>query len=245
MKILIVDDEPLARARLRELVEELQAGEVAGEATNGADALRLAESTSADLLLLDIRMPGMDGIEAARHLAGLDRPPAVVFTTAYDDQAMAAIEANAVAYLLKPIRRERLAVALARAQRLTRAHLAGLDEVAGGGRRPRTHLSATVHGDLQLVSVEDVRYLRAEHKYVTARHPGGELLIEDTLAALEVEFPERFLRVHRNALVAVAHLRVLERDAEGHQRLRFDGLEEAVEVSRRLASQVRRALKTR
>ena len=115
MKILIVDDEPLARSRLKALVGELGAGEIAGEAGNGTDALRAVEESDPDIVLLDIRMPGMDGIEVARHLSALPRPPAVIFTTAYDSHALAAIEANAVDYLLKPIRKARLESALDRA----------------------------------------------------------------------------------------------------------------------------------
>jgi two-component system response regulator AlgR len=246
MKILIVDDEPLARSRLLAMITELAAGEVVGEADNGADALRAVEQASPDIVLLDIRMPGMDGIEVARHLAALPRPPAVIFTTAYDSHALAAIEANAVDYLLKPIRKARLESALDRATSLTRAQLAGLGEVSGegDGERARTHISATLHGNLQLVPLGAIRFFRAEHKYVTACYPEGQLIIEDSLSALEEEFGERFLRVHRNALVAKAHVRGLERDASGRQYVRLDGVEEPVEVSRRLTAQVRRLLKS-
>lgn len=250
MKIIIVDDEPLARSRLLAMVTELDAGEVVGEADNGADALRLVEQANPDIVLLDIRMPGMDGIEVARHLAATLRPPAVIFTTAYDSHALAAIESNAVDYLLKPIRKPRLQAALERATTLTRAQLAGLEAIAqesvsGQGRaRNRTHISATLHGNLQLLPLGEIRYFRAEHKYVTARYPEGQLIIEDTLSALETEFAERFVRVHRNALVAKAHVRGIERDANGHQYVRLDGIDDLVEVSRRLAPVIRRLLKS-
>jgi two-component system response regulator AlgR len=248
MKIIIVDDEPLARSRLLAMVTELDAGDVVGEADNGADALRLMEQTAPDIVLLDIRMPGMDGIEVARHLAATLRPPAVIFTTAYDSHALAAIESNAVDYLLKPIRKPRLQAALERATTLTRAQLAGLEVVAQEGEngrpRTRTHISATLHGNLQLLPLGEIRFFRAEHKYVTARHPDGQLIIEDTLSALEDEFEDRFVRVHRNALVAKAHVRGIERDAEGHQYVRLDGIDDLVEVSRRLASVIRRLLKS-
>ena len=247
MKIIIVDDEPLARSRLLAMITELDAGEVIGEADNGADALRLVEQVEPDIVLLDIRMPGMDGIEVARHLAATLRPPAVIFTTAYDVHALAAIEANAVDYLLKPIRKPRLQAALERATTLTRAQLAGLEAVEQEGEsartRTRTHISATLHGNLQLLPLGAIRFFRAEHKYVTARHPEGQLIIEDTLSALEDEFSERFLRVHRNALVAKAHVRGIERGASGHQYVRLDGVDELVEVSRRLAPVIRRLLK--
>lgn len=245
MRLLIVDDEPLARSRLRAMVTELDAAEVVAEAGNGAEALRQVEEHEPDLLLLDIRMPGMDGIEVARHLAALPHPPAIVFTTAYDTHALAAIEANAVDYLLKPIRKARLEAALARATTLTRAQLAGLESLApdDSRTRARTHISATLQGNLQLVPLSAIRFFRAEHKYVTARYPEGQLIIEDSLSALEEEFGERFLRVHRNALVATAHVRRIERDGNGRQFVRLDAIDDQVEVSRRLASQVRRLLK--
>lgn len=245
MKIIIVDDEPLARSRLLAMITELDAGEVVGEADNGADALRLVEQVAPDIVLLDIRMPGMDGIEVARHLAATLRPPAVIFTTAYDSHALAAIEANAVDYLLKPIRKPRLHAALERATTLTRAQLVGLEAVEpeGEANRARTHISATLHGNLQLLPLGEIRFFRAEHKYVTARHPDGQLIIEDTLSSLEEEFQDRFVRVHRNALVAKAHVRGIERDVGGHQFVRLDGIEDLVEVSRRLAPLIRRLLK--
>ena len=246
MKIIIVDDEPLARSRLLAMVTELDAGEVVGEADNGADALRLMEQVAPDIVLLDIRMPGMDGIEVARHLAATLRPPAGIFTTAYGSHALAAIESNAVDYLLKPIRKPRLQAALERATTLTRAQLAGLEAVVQEGEsgRSRTHISATLHGNLQLLPLGEIRFFRAEHKYVTARHPNGQLIIEDTLSGLEDEFEDRFVRVHRNALVAKAHVRGIERDAQGHQFVRLDGIDELVEVSRRLAPVIRRLLKS-
>jgi len=234
----VVDDEPPARARLRALLGELGAGTVVGEAGNGVEAIAAVHSTGADVVLMDIRMPGMDGLEAARHLARLERPPAVIFTTAYDAHALAAFEANAVDYLLKPIRRERLGSALAKASGLARAALRALP--ADG---PRSHVSATLHGNLRLVPVDEVRYFRAEHKYVTARFPDGELVLDESLSALEQEFGARFLRVHRNALVALAHVRSLERDARGHHCVRFDGIDDRVEVSRRMLVQVRKVLR--
>ncbi len=247
LRVLIVDDEAPARARLAALAGDLGTVEVVGEAGNGRDALALVERCAPEVVLLDIRMPGMDGIEVARHLAALAEPPAVIFTTAYDTHALAAIEASAVDYLLKPIRRTRLAEALERSRHLTRAQRAALaaQASASDAGAARTHVSATLHGDLRLLPVDEVRYFRADHKYVVARHPGGELLLEDSLVTLEEEFAERFLRVHRNALVAVAHVRGMQRDRQGHCRIRLDGIDEGVEVSRRLAPSVRRQLISR
>jgi two-component system response regulator AlgR len=243
MRIVVVDDEPPARTRLVSLIDELGVGEVVGEAGNGRIALEEVEAKQAQLVLMDIRMPGMDGLEAARHLAKLDSPPAVIFTTAFEDHALAAFETNAVDYLLKPIRKERLEAALTRARSLTRAQLEAL-EGEHGHTGARTHLSATLQGNLRLVPVHEVRFLRAEHKYVTARHAEGELVLDESLAQLEKEFGGRFLRVHRNALVSVAHVRGLTRDAEGRSCVVLAGIDERVEVSRRLLAPVRKLLKT-
>ncbi len=242
MKVLIVDDESLARARLRSIVADLADCEPVGEAANGREALQLSARLEPDVVLLDIRMPEMDGLEAARHLARLEQPPAVVFTTAYGDHALAAFEAQAVDYLLKPIRRERLQQALARARRLTRAQLQALEAQAPMARA-RTHLCARYRGELQLVAMDDVIYFQADHKYVTARHRDGELLIEDSLKALEEEFGERFLRVHRNALVARDCIAGLDSEGGGRGQVRLRGCEEKLEVSRRHLPGLRRKLR--
>jgi two-component system response regulator AlgR len=244
LKILVVDDELPARTRLKALIDELQIGEVVGEAAHGAAAIEMVERVRAEVVLMDIRMPGMDGLEAARHLARMLHPPAVIFTTAYDAHALQAFEANAVDYLLKPIRRERLQAALAKARTLTSAQGADV-ALAFGPRGVRTHVSATFNGNLRLVPVAQVCFFRAEHKYVTARFADGELVLDESLSALEDEFEGLFLRVHRNALVAIAHVRALDRDADGRQCVRCEGVPDAVEVSRRMLSQVRKALRTR
>ncbi|MBS37026.1 MAG: DNA-binding response regulator [Thiotrichales bacterium] len=242
MKILIVDDEPPARARLTALVEEIGTGVVIAEAANGRDALILARSEELDLVLLDIRMPGMDGLEVARHLAMLEHPPAVIFTTAFDNHALEAFDSNAVDYLLKPIRLDRLEVALQRATRPTRAQLSGLN-ASQLKHQGRTHISATLSDRLELVPVEDVRYFKAEHKYVTVGFPQGQLLIEESLNSLEAEFGECFLRVHRNALVAVAHVKSMERDANGRNVVTLTEVDDQLEVSRRMAASVKKVLK--
>lgn len=239
MKVLVVDDEAPARARLARLLESVDDCELVGEAADGSSAIELTERESPDVLLLDIRMPGMDGLEVARHVAGADPPPAVIFTTAYGDHALEAFETHAADYLVKPIRAERLAAALAGARRRNRAQLAALAEAGG----PRTRLCARLGGELQLVAVEDVIYFQAEHKYVTVRHRGGELLIEESLKALESEFGERFLRIHRNALVAPARVAGLRRESDGGHRIRFHDIEDTLEVSRRHLPGVRRRLR--
>ena len=241
MKILVVDDEAPARERLKRLIEEQDAWQVVAEAANGHEALERADATQPDLVLLDIRMPGMDGIETARHLAQMDEPPAVIFTTAFNEYAVEAFEASAVGYVLKPVRRERLADALQRASRLTRPQLASL--ASREQHQARKHISARIRGELRLVPVRDVLYFHADQKYVTVRYPDGELLIDEPIKELEDEFADAFVRVHRGTLVAVAHIEALAKDAEGHYEIRLKGLEERFPVSRRLAPAVVQRLK--
>jgi len=242
MKIMIVDDEALARARLRGLVDELETCTVCGEAAGGEQALAAVAQQQPDVLLLDIRMPGMDGLEAARHLQSLAEPPAIIFTTAYNDYALQAFEAHAVDYLLKPVRRERLAEALAHARRLNRVQAAAL-AAAEPDDGARGRICVNVRGNLRLVAVDGIRYFLADQKYVTIRTADESLLCEETLKALEDEFADAFVRVHRNALVARRHLVGLDRDAEGRLLVRMDGIPDELEVSRRHATEVRRLVK--
>jgi len=235
LKVLIVDDEPPARERLRGLLTEIGDVDVIGEAANGAEALSCVHDLAPDVVLLDVRMPGMDGLEAARHLNVLEEPPAVIFTTAYDQYAVQAFEAHAVGYLLKPVRKEQLAAALTRAGRLTRAQLQTL---AAAGTR-RSHLAARRHDGLRLIPLEEVQYFLADQKYTTVRHLGGEDLIEDSLRLLESEFGASFVRIHRNALVGVKYLERIERTAEGQYFVRLRGCEAPLPVSRRMAGELK------
>ena len=239
--ILVVDDEPPARERLVALIEELGAGDVVAVAANGVEAINVFEALTPGIVLLDIRMPGMDGLETARHLANLTNPPAVVFTTAYDDHALDAFEANAIDYLLKPIGRERLASALARATVMSQARISAVTEQQKTAAR--THISALVAGRLRMVAVDEIRFLLAEQKYTTVAWPGGEVPVEESLKSLEEEFGERFLRIHRNALVAVAHVAAVERGNDGNQHARLTGVERSLPISRRLLAAVRKRLR--
>jgi two-component system, LytTR family, response regulator AlgR len=241
MKCIVVDDEALARERLRSLVEEVEGMEVCGEAANGRDALLQCEALRPDLVFLDIRMPVMDGLEAARHLAAVERPPAVIFTTAYGEHALEAFETHALDYLLKPVRRERLLQALERVRRL-HGRVASSASLPESGAR--THICARVRGALQVMPVAGIRYFQADSKYVIARDGEQSLLIEDPLKALEEEFADRFLRIHRNALVARAYVKALEKDAEGRCLVVLEGVEEKLEVSRRHAPELRRWLRS-
>ncbi len=238
--VLIVDDEPPARSRLRQLVGEIAGFQVVGEAGHGEEALALCQRLKPDVVLLDIRMPGLDGLQVAGHLAAWEERPAVVFTTAYDEYAIQAFEAQAVGYLLKPVRLERLQQSLARAARVSRPQLTGLP-----GAGPRTHLCVQRARGLQMIPVDDVLCFQAEQKYVTAHYPGGEALLDQPLKDLEQEFGERLLRIHRNALIAVAWLDSLERDDQGVWQVRLRGDLPPLPVSRRHVGDVKRRLRSR
>jgi len=247
MRVLIVDDEQPARERLRQILEDEAGYEVAGEAANGAEALEIAGETLPDIVLLDIRMPGMDGIEAAHHLNRLEKAPAVIFTSAYDEYAIDAFEARAIGYVLKPVRRARLIGALEHASRLAPSTLAS---VAADARLPaaRRHVATTSAGRLKLISVEEIACFRADQKYVGVDHDGGRDLIDDSLKSLEGEFGDRFVRIHRGALVAVDRIDRIERDGDGrgHVVLRPGSNVDAKEliISRRHVAEVRRRLKS-
>jgi two-component system response regulator AlgR len=232
MRILIVDDETPARDRLKRLIEELDGCECAGEAGNGTEAISLVSRLAPDVVLLDIRMPGMDGVEAAQHLSRLEEPPAVIFVTAYDEYALRAFDAQAVGYLLKPVRKEKLADTLQRAARLTRPQLTALARHAVPAQR-RTHLSVRLRGELRLIPIEEVLFF-------LVRHVGGEELIEESLRSLEEEFTPDFVRIHRNALVAARHIASIERSADGQYAVRLRGHDGELPISRRLATEVLR-----
>jgi len=238
LRVLIVDDEPPARERLRSLLEEIGNLDIIGDAANGTQALKLAVDLSPDVVLLDVRMPGMDGIEAARQLNSLVEPPAVIFTTAYDEYAINAFDAQAVGYLLKPIRKEKLAAALNQAGRLTRPQL---QRIAAATEAPprRTHIAARNREGLRLIPIEEILFFFADQKYTTVRHLKGEDLIEDSLRSLEEEFGPAFVRIHRNALVSVRYLERIERNAEGQYFVRVRGCEGPLQVSRRMAAELR------
>jgi two-component system response regulator AlgR len=242
MKCLVVDDEALARERLVRMLGDCNGCQVCGEAAGGAQALEQIHQLQPDLVLLDIRMPGMDGMEVARHMLELDGAPAVIFTTAYGDHALEAFETQAVDYLLKPVHPDRLRQALSKAQRLNGDQLERMR--ASGADSSRTHLCARSRGNLVLVAVEDIVYLQADNKYVTVCAPDTRILIEESLRSLEQEFADRFVRIHRNALVASRAIRGLEKDAEGHFRIALEGVDERLEVSRRLLPDVRKRIRS-
>jgi len=246
LKVLIVDDEKPARDRLRQILQDEDGFEVVAEAGNGNDAVSLAAELEPDIVLLDIRMPGLDGIETARHLNELERPPAVVFATAYDEYAVDAFEARAIGYVLKPVRRSRLVAALEHASKL-----AGntLREVASDAHMntQRRHVCAKVHGELKLIPIADVWCFLADQKYVRVEHDNGQDLLDDSLKSLADEFKARFVRIHRAALVAVDRIEKIEKTADGSTRavLRRGSHVDDKEliISRRHVAEVRRRLK--
>jgi two-component system response regulator AlgR len=242
LKILIVDDELPARRRMQELLADC-AGRiplaVVGEAANGRAALELAATVAPDLVLLDIRMPEIDGIEVARHLQKLPAAPRIIFTTAYDAYAIKAFEVHAVDYLLKPIRAARLEEALAHVRAAQPPQDDALRELQ---TQARAHLCAQERGRIDLIPVADIVYLKAELKYVTARTAEREYLLEESLTKLEQEFAERYVRIHRNCLVARAAIRGFERvhdEGEGHWAVVLEGIDEKLAVSRRQQHVVR------
>ena len=236
LRVLIVDDEPPARERLRSLLAEIADTSVIGEAANGQEALAATHELNPDVVLLDVRMPGMDGLEAARHLNVLEEPPAVIFTTAYEQYAVQAFDTHAVGYLLKPVRKEQLAAALTRAGRLTRAQL---QKLAAGVETRRSHIAARSREGLKLIPIEEVQYFLADQKYTTVRHLNGEDLIEDSLRLLESEFGAAFARVHRNALVGVKYLERIERGGDGQYFVHLRGCSAPLQVSRRMAAELK------
>jgi two-component system, LytTR family, response regulator AlgR len=243
MRALIVDDEAPARARLRRLLEELGEVSVVGEAATGAEALDHCAALDPDVVLLDVRMPGMDGIEAARHLAALEEPPAVIFTTAYDEYALQAFETHAVGYLVKPVRREKLARAIRHAARVAAPQLMRLADQSQLGRR-RAQVCARRGDQLKLVPVADILYFAADQKYVTMRHRGGSELIDESLRALASEFAPDFVRIHRNSLVARQHVRTVERTPDGHFVVHLHDCDETLPVSRRHQTEALRQIRT-
>ena len=214
-RILIVDDEAPARKRLIALLDDCREDfplTVADEAANGLEAVERLNEGNIDIVLCDIRMPVMDGIEVARHAAKLDPPPKLIFVTAYDQYAVAAFELSAVDYLLKPIRQERLLAALRKARPVSAAVAVRVAEETQSRRR---HLSIHERGKVVLVPIDEVRYLKAELKYVTVRTVQREYLLEESLTKLEEEFAELFTRIHRNAIVATNAIVGFERIGEG------------------------------
>jgi two-component system, LytTR family, response regulator AlgR len=237
LKIIIADDEAPARNRLRELLADIAHTQVVAEAEQGKQALELTQAYQPDLLLLDIRMPLMDGIEAAKHLQKLASPPKIIFTTAYDSYAIQAFDLNAIDYLLKPIRLERLQTAINKVQALNATQVEALKPIASA----RSHFSIQERGRVLLIPVQEVIYLRAEQKYTTVRTLEREYLLEESLVHLETEFSQHFIRLHRNCLVAKQFITGFEKRSQLNEQGQpeqqwlaiLKGIPETIAVSRR------------
>ena len=238
LKVFIADDETPERQRLKELLSDIAADVptlLVGEARHGLEALERVPASGAQVILLDIKMPGMDGLEVARHLSALEQPPVVVFVTAHDSHAVAAFELNALDYLLKPVRAERLAAALRKAGA---AAPPAREQFAQAAENPREYVSVVERNRIVLIAVREIIYLRAEQKYVTLRTREREHLIEEPLIALEREFAGTFVRIHRNSLVSRTAIRGFERasgsaEEEPHWLVVLEGIAERLPVSRR------------
>ncbi len=237
LRVLVVDDEAPARRRLRELLDDCAGAmplAIVGEAANGREAMEILHAVTSDLVLTDIHMPEMDGLELARHLLKLQPPPVVIFTTAFHEHALQAFDVHAVDYLMKPVRMQRLLAALQKVPRLKPLTAAKLDELPASARR---FLSVTERSRVVLVPIDEIVYLKAELKYITIRTAQREFLLEESLTRLEEEFGARFIRVHRNCLVAKDAIRGFERcvgdEGDAHWEVVLNGVNETLPVSRR------------
>lgn len=244
MKILIVDDESLARERLHRQLQELSAESDINceifEAENGFIALEQTEKYNPDIVLLDIRMPGMDGIETANKLAELNTPPAIIFTTAYDEYALEAFDSHAIAYLLKPIRKEKLNKAIHSAKQLNRLQLQNIQHEDDEPKED--YLSVRIHSGVRKIELSDIYYFLADQKYVTVKYREGEVLIEESLKSLEKRFSDTFIRIHRNALISKQQLKAIRKDQQGRYLTELKDVDEKIEVSRRHVAAVRKFL---
>lgn len=245
--ILVVDDEPLARARLARQLQVIDDCQLLGEAADGESALQQLDSLDPDLLLLDIEMPGINGLQLAEQISNRPNPPAILFCTAHDEFALPAFAVAPSGYLLKPVSVEQLAQAIAQARRLSKPQLKnGLqnphqDSSNAEQLRGRRQIKAVSRRGVQLLDVEDIRCFVAEDKYVIAHHSGGETVLDESLKELEAEFGERFVRVHRNTIVAVHYITGLHKTASGYA-VALRGIPLAAPVSRRLLGSVKTRL---
>ncbi|MGP5100910.1 LytR/AlgR family response regulator transcription factor [Psychrobacter celer] len=233
MRIVVCDDEPLARERLARIVQE-SGHQVVAQVTTGAEAIVAVKTQQPDIILLDIRMPEMDGVRCAQALNELEHPPAIIFVTAYDHYAIAALKANAIGYLLKPANKDELLEALNKAKNLNAAQLNEIRKLEDPTARPiREHIAARTHRGVELIKLTDIYYFTADQKYVKVRHKNGIVLIDETLKELEQEFEDRLFRVHRNAIINLSFLDYLETLDAGQYQVRFKGINETLAVSRR------------
>jgi len=238
--IFIVDDESLARERLKRIIQMNTLYQVCGEAENGELALQGVPVAQPDIVLLDIRMPGVDGLEVAEAISMLKSPPAIIFCTAYDEYAIKAFNYNAVGYLLKPVRKDDLFKALGQAKQLSQLQLKQLNNQEA--ERAPVFVANSWQGH-ERISFEDIYYFKADQKYLTVVHSEGETLSDQTLKELETLYSTELIRVHRNTLVNLSHVSAVFKDVEGHHQLRFKACDHTVLISRRHVSDIKEQLK--
>ena len=244
MHVLIVDDEPLARQRATRLVQNIEGFEVVGEAENGEQAISAIELLDPEIVLMDVRMPGMDGLTAAKAIADMPDPPAIIFCTAYDEYALQAFDTYASGYMVKPLKQEKLADVLNKAKRVTKAQKASISETSNNNEPEsgRNHISAKTRNGIELIEIENIYCFVADQKYVTVIHSGGECLIDDTLKDLESELASKFVRIHRNALVAQKEIMGVEKNASGQHEVKLKHSDHRALISRRHLAEVRALL---
>ena len=240
MGVLIVDDDKSACERLSRMVGDTPGCCVVGHAGNGFDAVRKVDELDVDVVLMDIHMPGMDGLEAAYHIGHTERPPRIVFTTAYVQHAFAAFGLDAAGYLLKPIMRERLSDKL---EQLRGRHTLGVREPPPPGKKTRSHVYCRVGKALELIAIKNIILFRADHKYTVVHHTAGRNLIDDPLKYLEQEFADRVIRIHRNTLVNKAFIKSFEKDAGGRVLVSLKDFQSKLRVSRRHVANIRDFMK--
>lgn len=239
LRVYIADDETLARARLKRLLTQCHC-EVIGEADNGEQALGEIQNLHPDLVLLDIRMPGLDGLQVAQGLSRMQPAPAIVFCTAYDEYAIKAFQLNASSYLLKPARQAELEAALRSATQLSQAQLQQLD--LHTQREHSQSFKAHTWQGLECIELEDIYYFQADHKYVTVVHRNGETLSDHSLKDIHKEFGEQLFRAHRNALVNIAHIRALTKDGSSSYQFELSN-GNTVGISRRAVAKAKALIK--
>jgi two-component system, LytTR family, response regulator AlgR len=239
ISVFIVDDESLARERLKRLIKTNTLYQVCGEAENGAHALSSIPDIKPDIVLLDIRMPGVDGLDVAQQLSKMHPPPAIIFCTAYDEYAFKAFDYNAIGYLLKPVRQEDLFKALGQAKQLSQLQIKQLTQQ--NDDKPATFTAHSWQGH-ELISFEDIFYFKADQKYLTVVHRHGETISDQTLKELEQRFSNQLVRVHRNTLINLSHVSSLTKDHEGHYQILFKDCTDSIQVSRRHVSELKKQL---
>ena len=234
--VMLVDDNEIDRNQAALCIS--QAGMRVMAADSGRQCLEMLEANRPDVMVLDLVMPGMDGLEAAQHISQLDEPPAIIFTTAYDEYALEAFKANAVDYLLKPVRELTLKTAIEKACSLNKAQL----ETVRSQHEGRTNITAKISGNIKLIPVKDIIYFQAEQKYVTVKYLDGETIIEDTLKELQNEFSETFVRIHRNAIVSKKFITGIHRDNQGHSYVMLGEEQKQLEISRRHLAEIKKLM---